>query len=153
MTFEEQLEKTGRLVYTNKGVSMMPLIREGRDVMIIEACSIKDIKKFDAVLFTRKTGDKTTYVLHRVLKLNSNGSFFIAGDNCTGGENVAGEQILGRLTGIIRDGKRTDTADKKYLLYVHIWCDLYPLRFKLLKIRGFVKRCIGYAKRRIRNEG
>lgn len=35
-TIREQLEKHGNFLYPNKGVSMRPLIKEGRDVMIIE---------------------------------------------------------------------------------------------------------------------
>ena len=152
MTFEEELQRSGKIIFTNKGISMMPLLRENKDVMIIEKCQPSDVKKFDAVLFTRKNKDKTRYVMHRVLRLNDDGSFFIAGDNCTAGERVVPEQILGHLIGVIRNGKRLDVSDKKYLLYVHIWCDAYPIRFGILKIRNFAKRCIRYAKRRIRHE-
>ena len=35
-TFEEELERTGKLIYTNVGDSMMPLIRQDRDLLIIE---------------------------------------------------------------------------------------------------------------------
>ena len=30
-TFEEELERNGILIYTNRGDSMMPLLRENRD--------------------------------------------------------------------------------------------------------------------------
>lgn len=39
MTFEEVLELDGRLIYTNKGISMMPFLRADKDVMIIEPCT------------------------------------------------------------------------------------------------------------------
>ena len=35
-SFEEELERSGRLAYTNVGISMLPLLREKRDVMRIE---------------------------------------------------------------------------------------------------------------------
>ena len=35
-SFEEQLARTGKLIYTNKGDSMMPLIKQDRDLLIIE---------------------------------------------------------------------------------------------------------------------
>ena len=35
-SFEEQLEKNERLIYTNKGDSMMPLIKQNRDLVVIE---------------------------------------------------------------------------------------------------------------------
>ena len=36
-TFEEELKEKGILVYTNVGTSMRPLIRQGKDVMIIKS--------------------------------------------------------------------------------------------------------------------
>ena len=35
-TFEEQLAQNVKLIYTNKGDSMMPLIKQDRDLLIIE---------------------------------------------------------------------------------------------------------------------
>ena len=34
-TFEEQLSKNGKLIYTNKGDSMMPLIKQDRDSSLV----------------------------------------------------------------------------------------------------------------------
>ena len=34
-TFEEELERNGILIYTNRGDSMMPLLRENRDLIHI----------------------------------------------------------------------------------------------------------------------
>ncbi len=152
MTFEEELKKSGRLVYTNKGVSMMPLLRQGRDLMVIEACRGEEVKRLDAVLFTRQRKEKKDYVLHRVLRLEADGSFWIIGDNCINGENVKKEQILGRLTAVVRDGKKIEVTDKRYLLYVYLWCSPYHLRILLQKIRMLAGKCIRYAKRRIRHE-
>ena len=36
MTFEEVLEREGRLVYTNVGISMLPLLRQGKDLFVVE---------------------------------------------------------------------------------------------------------------------
>ena len=35
-SFEEILARDGRLFYTNIGDSMMPLIKQGRDLLVIE---------------------------------------------------------------------------------------------------------------------
>ena len=35
-SFEEELEQNGTLVFPNKGTSMMPLLRQNRDLMVIE---------------------------------------------------------------------------------------------------------------------
>ena len=64
-SFEEELDRRGVLVFTNKGRSMLPLLREDRDLMVIEKKGPERCKKYDAVLFKR--GEK--YVLHRILKV------------------------------------------------------------------------------------
>ncbi len=135
---------------------MMPLIREGRDVMVIEDCSGAQVQKLDAVLFTRerrqqKNGAraKKDYVLHRVLRINPDGSFWIIGDNCTCGEVVRGEQIIGRLTAVVRDGRTVSTSDAKYRCYVNLWCRPYHLRIFILRVRNFIKRGFRYIRRHI----
>ena len=49
-TFEKVLEKEGFLVYTSKGTSMHPLIKEGRDVLLIKKKHEK-LKRNDVVLY------------------------------------------------------------------------------------------------------
>lgn len=140
MTFEEILEQDGKLICTNKGISMMPLLRADRDVMLIEACRASEVKKYDAVLFVRPGKTKNAYVLHRVLRLNPDGTFWIVGDNCFCGENVRGEQIIGRLREILRDGRRVEVTDRGYQCYLYLWCAPYPVRFVILRAKGFIRR-------------
>ena len=131
-TFEEELERTGKLVYTNVGVSMLPLIRQGKDVMIIEKAD--DYKPLDAVLFRRRgvTG-RGAYVLHRILKITPDGKFWIVGDNCVSGETVERENILGVLTCVSRHGKLIKRTDIGYRAYLRLWCAPYKMRFLVLK--------------------
>ena len=50
-SFEELLKRDGKLVYTNVGVSMMPLLRQHRDVMVIARVPEGErLKKYDAQL-------------------------------------------------------------------------------------------------------
>ena len=63
--FEEILARDGRLFYTNVGDSMMPLIKQGRDLLVIEKTAGK-LKKYDIPLYKRDNGQ---YVLHRILKV------------------------------------------------------------------------------------
>ena len=75
-TFEDQLAKTGKLIYTNRGDSMMPLIKQDRDLLIIEPVHGR-LKKYDVPLYKRDNGQ---YVLHRILKVREQG-YVICGDN------------------------------------------------------------------------
>ena len=49
-TFEEILKKFGKLTYTNQGVSMLPMLRPGRDAFTIEKKEGR-CKENDVVLF------------------------------------------------------------------------------------------------------
>jgi len=138
-TFEEILEQEGVLVYTNVGVSMLPLIHEGKDVMTIRAIS-GEIKKYDAVLFCRPNiNGRGRYVLHRVLKVYPNGTYFIVGDNTLSGEIVKRENILGVLTEISRKGKKKTFDGFGFKLYLLFWIKPYKFRFFVLRIKNFIR--------------
>ena len=143
LSFEELLDRDGHLAFTNKGVSMLPLLRQGRDVMLIEKKGTDGYKKLDAVLFRRpKAEGKDAYVMHRILRVNPDGSYWIIGDNCVTGDTVREEQILGILTGVIRDGKELSFDDWRYKLYVNTWCRCYPARIALLRAKHFAGSCL-----------
>ena len=135
-SFEEQLRKNGKLIYTNRGNSMMPLIKEGRDLLIIEPVYGR-LKKYDVPLYRRDSGQ---YVLHRILKVRAH-DYVICGDNrYTKETGITDRHILGVLTGMIRNGKTVSVTDRKYRLYVHLWCDCFPVRALILRTRGLLLR-------------
>ena len=51
-TFEEILEKDGKLVYKTKGVSMNPMLYQNRDLVVIEVPRGR-LKKYDVALYKR----------------------------------------------------------------------------------------------------
>ena len=146
-SFEEELERTGRLAYTNVGISMLPLLREKRDVMRIERIPWK---RYDAVLFRRPgVVGRGRYIVHRILRVNRDGSCWIVGDNMTAGETVRPENILGVLTGVLRDGRMVELHDPRYRLYVALWCRPWRLRFAVLRGTGLCRTALSKLKRSI----
>ena len=135
-TFEEQLAQNGKLIYTNKGDSMMPLIKQDRDLLIIEPVHGR-LKKYDVPLYKRDNGQ---YVLHRILKVREQG-YVICGDNRWAKEyGITDKHIIGVLTAVIRDGKEIPVNDRKYKLYVHLWCDFFPVRAVIVHVIDKLKR-------------
>ncbi|MGN1416001.1 MAG: S24/S26 family peptidase [Oscillospiraceae bacterium] len=115
---------------------MEPLIRQGRDLLIISAVSGR-LKKYDVPLYKRDSGQ---YVLHRILKVRQN-DYVICGDNRWQREyGITDRHIIGVLTGIVRDGKEISVTDKKYRLYVHLWCDFFYVRAFILMVKHYIKR-------------
>ena len=135
-TFEEEISKTGKLIYTSVGNSMMPIIRENCDILIIEKVSGR-LKKYDIPLYKRASGQ---YVLHRILKIRKD-SYVTCGDNRWKKEYyITDDNIIGVLTGIVRNGKKISVSDIKYKIYVHLWCDLFPIRAVILRIKYYITR-------------
>lgn len=137
-TFEEQLEKNGRLIYTNVGDSMWPLIRQGKDLLVIEPVHGR-LRKYDVPLYKRDSGQ---YVLHRILEVRRD-DYVICGDNRSRKEyGITDRHIIGVLTGVVRSGKTVSVKNKWYRLYVHIWCDFFPLRSLIIRVYGKLKRIL-----------
>ena len=133
--FEDVIERDGRLIYTNVGDSMRPLIRQDRDILIIEKPNGR-LKKYDVPLYKRDSGQ---YVLHRILKVRER-DYVICGDNRYSKEyGITDRHIIGVLTAVVRDGKEIPITDWRYRLYVHLWCDFFPIRVFILKTRKFPK--------------
>lgn len=149
-TIGEELARTGVLAYTVVGVSMRPLLREKRDVVVIERRAPEDIRKYDAVLFRRPgVKGRGEYVLHRVLKRYADGRFWIVGDNCVSGEDVRPQDVLGVMTMLKRSGKTVKPTDFWYRAYVALWCAPWPLRFALLCAARLPRRALRAVKRRV----
>lgn len=136
-TYEEQIQQHGSLVYTNVGDSMMPLLRENRDLLIVEKRGPERLKKYDVPLYKRPNGQ---YILHRIIKVRKD-DYVIVGDNRWQREfGVKDEWIFGVLTAVVRDGKMLDVTNWKYKLYVHLWCDLFWIRAAILWVRDLPMR-------------
>jgi hypothetical protein len=141
MTFEEILAKQGKLVYTNTGVSMMPLLRQHRDLLIIAPKPEGRLHMWDVPLYRRDNGQ---YIMHRVLWVRKN-DYIMCGDNQWYLERgIQDRHIIGVLEAVSRDGKilpvratkEHPNVPWKYKLYVFVWCFFYPIRAVLIYFRN-----------------
>ena len=116
-TYEEELNRKGTFTYTCKGVSMLPLLRQQKDLYTIEKKKDR-CKKYDVVLYKRPP---KSFVLHRVVEVREQ-DYVILGDNCLEKEyGITDEDILGVMTSFVRNGKEYSVNHKGYCLYVVIW--------------------------------
>lgn len=135
-SFEEELAKSGKLVYTTVGVSMRPLIKQDRDISIIGKPDGR-LKKYDVAFYKRPNGQ---YVLHRVVKVLDEG-YVILGDNCLRKEkNIREDQIIGVLISLVRGGKEIDLNSFGYKFYSRFWYAVYPVRVIFMKARNILGR-------------
>lgn len=134
-SIEKELETRGWLTFTFRGVSMMPLLRQGRDLVTIRTIDRRLAEK-EVALYKRNSGQ---LVLHRVIEVYENG-YGIRGDNTFGIEKVRDDQILGILTEVIRDGKTISVTDPAYLKYVDRNLRSYPARLAMRKCRRVLSK-------------
>ena len=125
MTLEQLLARDGRLIYKINGVSMEPMLRQNRDLVMIRVPEGR-LKKYDVALYKRGN----SYVLHRVIAVREDG-YLIRGDNTYALETVPDGAVIGVLTQFRRKGRETRVTDKGYLFYARFWTAIYPLRWCL----------------------
>ena len=121
---EKLLQQGEAVEFYPQGWSMYPLIIPGRDAVVVEP--IRDgymPVKGDVVLFR---SDKL--ILHRVHHVDETG-FYEWGDNSLIVNGAVGyDMIRGRMTAMIRKGRRLSVKNILYKIYVKIWPHIQPVR-------------------------
>ena len=122
----EQLLKDGSAIRLKpQGYSMYPLFHPGRDEAVIEAYPIHLLRRGDIILYRREQG---ILVLHRICRITSDG-FYLVGDNQTEIEGpLRPDQIRGKLTGVVRNGKSFSVSHPVYRMLSSLWLFLRPIR-------------------------
>lgn len=101
-----------------KGNSMIPLLRNGRDKVLLSPCRKKELKPMDVVLF--KYGGK--YVLHRIIKRDG-ARLYIQGDGSfVAKEECCLDDVVGKVEAIIRPSGNMISVDSwKWRLPSLLW--------------------------------
>ena len=131
---EDVLRKDGKYASVTNGVSMEPLFRTRRDMVIFEAAN-GELKKYDVVLY--RVGD--SYVMHRIIGIRA-GDYVIRGDNTYTKEYVNKDSVIAVLVAFNRAGKRHEVSELGYKLYSRVWHYLYPLRSIVRRVRIRLKK-------------
>lgn len=130
----EELEKHGRYFSVPKGVSMWPMIKNKQGIVEIQKPD-RPIRRYDVVMYIRPD---LQGVIHRVMRVRDD-CYIIAGDNCWQKEYVRPDQVKGIAVRFYRGGRWYDVDNKLYLVYVHLWTDLFFIRRPLFYLRDRVK--------------
>ena len=135
-TIEEILAQKGRYVGPTVGVSMLPMLKNRRDTIVVLPKTSR-LKPLDVALYKRGND----YVLHRVLSVTDDG-YIIRGDNCYANETVPEEAVIGVLTEFFRKDKHVLCSDEKYLKYVRKRLKYYKIRLLRVRAKTRVVGCI-----------
>lgn len=130
---EEILNGGGEFQMYPRGISMLPLIVQERDSVVLKKRSGPPARKWDIAFYRRENGQ---FVLHRVMKVCQDGTYVMCGDNQISFEkNVLPEQIIGYVDQLYRKGKKVSFRSLRYKVYVFFWTFM-PYR---CAIKGFKK--------------
>ena len=123
---ERELSEYGSYASVTRGVSMRPLFKTDRDMVIIRPPE-GELKRFDVALYRNRKG---VYTLHRVIRVRKD-EYVIRGDNTFALEHIAKERIIGILTEFNRKGKHHSVTDFSFRMYSRVWNFIYPIRYLL----------------------
>ena len=107
------------------GSSMTPFLVHGRDTVYLSRLE-RPARRGDMLLYQRSCGQ---YVLHRVWKVEKDGTFTMVGDAQVELERgIREDQIIAVVTSVIRKGKRMGPGSFWWEFFEKIWIRMVPLR-------------------------
>ena len=116
------------------GSSMHPMLRSGRDQVVLEKMESFPDKGHPVFLYLRDNGD---YVLHRLVRRKKD-HFLCCGDNQWQPEPVRADQVVAMVTGFFRKGKFYHVNHRGYRVYAWLWSVAFPVRRPLLAVRRWL---------------
>lgn len=130
---EECLSAGQGVKFSPRGISMLPMIVQGRDSVTLSSAPEK-LKKFDIPLYRREDG---SFVLHRVIKVGE--TYTCIGDNQFKAEHgIKHSQVIAVVTSFTRKGKNYSVSCAGYRLYRVLWHYSRPVRrvWRALRVRA-----------------
>ena len=112
----ENLAQGKTVRFLPKGSSMKPMLRQGKDSVVLSPVPEK-LQKYDLPLYQRRDG---TYVLHRIVAVGD--TYTCLGDNQLKPERgLRQDQMIGLVTGFYRGSKYHSVTEPGYQLYCRVW--------------------------------
>lgn len=126
-----------------QGYSMYPFIDPRRDEVVLAGIEEGSaLRRGDVVLYRRENG---MLVLHRIYKIGQDG-LYLLGDHQTAIEGpVRREQVKGKMTGMVRDGRYMDVGNPGYRMLSVVWLWLRPARRVIMVPAARLRRMVRFA--------
>ena len=138
MIVEEKISEGADVELPPRGISMLPLIRQGKDSVILSAKKGR-LKKYDIARYRRSNGD---FVLHRIVDVKPE-SYTISGDNQYVYEKGIGDdQIIAVVTAIRRGGRIIKAKSPIHIIYASVWHHTRSLRHLFVRAKRKISRII-----------
>lgn len=134
----EQLAAGSNVRFSPQGVSMLPMLRQGSDAVVLSPLPGK-LKKYDLPLYRRENGQ---YILHRIVEAGD--TYTCMGDNQFVPERgLTHDQMIAVVTSFYRGGREVSVTSPGYRLYCRFWHYSRPIRHFWRRGINFLRRCLG----------
>ena len=134
---EEVLTSGGEFKMYPRGISMLPLIKQGVDAVVLAKSTEASLQKHDIAFYKRDNGQ---FVLHRVMSLENDGTYTMCGDNQLSLERgIREDQIIAKVTKLYKKEKLLRFDGIRYKFYLATWCSMRIRRFLRLPKRAVDK--------------
>lgn len=120
-----------------RGVSMLPMLRQGKDTVELAPLPEK-LKKYDLPVYRYPSGK---YVMHRVVEVRDT-YYLCLGDNTWEYEKIFPEQLIGVVCAFKRGDRRICVDAPGYRLYCRVWVAIFPVRNFLRRAKNRLRRCL-----------
>lgn len=135
---KEQLDSGKTVKFAPRGTSMLPMLRQGIDSVVLKAAP-DGLKKYDLPLYQRADGQ---FVLHRVVEIKKD-SYTMCGDNQYMREyGIKQENILAVAAGFYRGDTYIDCNEKKYCNYCIKQVKRQRIRYYIIRFKQLVKKLL-----------
>lgn len=118
-----------------RGVSMLPMLRQGKDAVEIAPLPEK-LRKYDLPVYQYPSGK---IVMHRVVEVRED-HYVCLGDNTYTYEKITPEQLIAVVRAFRRGDRRISVDDPGYRLYCRVWVALFPVRKCWKRVKSWLRR-------------
>lgn len=132
---QESLAAGKTVRFSPRGISMLPMLRQGIDSVVLSPLPEK-LSKYDLPLYQRDDGH---YILHRIVSAGE--TYTCIGDNQFVLEHgVRHDQMIALVTAFTRGGREIAVTDPGYRLYCRFWHYSRTLRHFWRRGKGWLRR-------------
>lgn len=137
---EEMIANGQSVEISPRGISMLPLIREGRDSVVLEPIN-RELRKYDIPLYRRDDG---SYILHRIVDI-TDGEYRLIGDNQYVYENgVKKEQMIAVVSTVRRGEKLISVNSRSHRFYAFMLHNTRGIRHFSIRVARKIKRTFSH---------
>lgn len=133
---EEELAAGREVSFRLKGTSMFPLLRNGKDVVLLAHCAPESLKPMDVVLFRYKG----KHLLHRIIRRDGDNLLLQGDGSIVAKETCSVHEVVGKVFQVRRpSGKTISVESLQWRFFGRLWRNLGFIRKCLLRVLNYFK--------------